>query len=49
MEMTHALPGQVNVSVLERCPSYGMPVLRGLTVLISHGQVSDSVITRYPQ
>ena len=32
MRNTHVLPGHVEVSVLERCPSYGMSVLRGLTV-----------------
>ena len=31
---TYALPGHVEVSVLERCPSYGMSVLRGFTVVI---------------
>ena len=29
---TYVLPGHVKVSILERCPSYGMFVLRGLTV-----------------
>ena len=29
---TYVLPGHAEVSVLERCPSYGMPVLRGFTV-----------------
>ena len=28
---TYYLPGHVKVSVLERCPSYGMSVLRGFT------------------
>ena len=32
---TYVLPGQVEVSVLERCPSYWMSVLRGFTVLDS--------------
>ena len=31
-EHTYVLPGHVEVSVLERCPSYGMSVLRGFTV-----------------
>ena len=30
---TYGLPAHVKVSVLERCPSYGMSVLRGFTVL----------------
>ena len=29
---TYVLPGHVKVSVLERCPSYGISVLRGFTV-----------------
>ena len=29
---TYALPGNVKVSVLERCPCYEMSVLRGFTV-----------------
>ena len=30
---TYVLPGHVKVSVLQRCPSYGMSVLRGFTVV----------------
>ena len=29
---TNVLPGHVKVSVLDRCPSYGMSVLRGCPV-----------------
>ena len=41
MKLTYVLPGHVEVSVLERCPSYGMSVLKGFTVLY----VNDSYTT----
>ena len=35
------LPGHVNVSVLERCPSYGMSVLGGFTVRMVWETIAD--------
>ena len=33
-DLTYVLPGHVKVFVLERCPSYGMSVLRYFTVFV---------------
>ena len=39
---TYVLPGQVEVSVSERCPSYGMSVLRGFTVVLALNTFSET-------